>query len=186
MQPVLIYPHPRRLAIALGISVFAMVVCISAATSAEASIDRLLWGALGIPLCLLATLLLTYRLLLKRPLLAIRDDGILENSTLLSPGYLNWAEIAGADVYDHLGQRFLRIRLTDPRRIQLRLPVWQRLLIIINRAGSNVMLAVPEISLGTDVVPLAELINRHAGQGSPRKYPGAAQPDGGRPSPRKV
>lgn len=181
MQERIILPARKRLLAVLGVSLAGLLVSLTAALSTESRVDSLLWGCVALPLCLVASLIIAARLTNPRPLLRLDETGLTENSTLLSPGFLAWSEIAGADVYDHFGQRFLRIRLADPHRVQARLPSWQRLLVRLNRAGTNVILAVPESLLGCDVVPLAGTIDRLAGHGSPRRMPGVGSTEGGRP-----
>lgn len=52
----------------------------------------------------------------RRPGIVLNEDGLLDNSTGVSVGFVPWSEITGVDTYKTFNQRTLVVRVSDPRK----------------------------------------------------------------------
>lgn len=52
----------------------------------------------------------------KSPGLILNSEGIIDNASVASPGFIPWSEITGIDIFEISGQKMLIVMLTDPQK----------------------------------------------------------------------
>jgi hypothetical protein len=51
-----------------------------------------------------------------KPGLIFNREGIIDNASVASPGFIPWSEITGIDIFEINGQKMLIVMLTDPQK----------------------------------------------------------------------
>lgn len=62
-------------------------------------------------------LVVIMRMILQRePALELTDEGFVDRSSLVAAGFVPWSDVVGLRQYDTFGQRFLVVKVADPKK----------------------------------------------------------------------
>ena len=95
----------------------------------------------------------------RRPILEVGPDGIVDRASALGAGFVPWEEVEGVGVRRVLWQRFLAVRVRDPRTLLARQGPAKRWAMCFNQRITG---APINVSLGALAVGEKELVERTA------------------------
>jgi len=124
------------------------------------SVDLKIVGIMGIFFFGGGFILLLFRFVKPSPALILNRSGILDNSAIVSPGYLKWEEISRMKIINYRGKRFLGIL---PKDIEINLSkqnLLKRILYQINLSSFGVPYIIAEQNIPLKLEPLISLINK--------------------------
>lgn len=89
-------------------------------------------------------------LLIRKPALILSDDGLMDQSSYIAPGFLKWEEIMEVQFYQYGGQPFLGIITSDSELIIQRSSGLKRLLNRMNKGLVKAQVSIPVNNLDCD------------------------------------
>ncbi len=95
----------------------------------------------------------------RRPILEVGPEGMVDHASALGAGIVPWEEVEGVGVRRFLGQRFLAVRVRDPRALLARQGPAKRWAMRFNQRITGAPINVP---LGALAVGERELVERTA------------------------
>lgn len=104
---------------------------------------------LGVLGALLVAPFLLYRLVVRRPALVVGAEGILDDASMLSAGFIRWDEIEEIAVHTFGGQTFLGVMPKDAEDVLARQSSIKRGLM-----RANMSLGAPPINVPQSVLPI--------------------------------
>ena len=174
---ITIYPSVRKLLLILiGCAPFAIggvaivVGPVYAGLTAFYIVVAALFGGVCVALFGGATVYLTYRLLVRQPVLVVDDDGILVRWPPMPVEPIPWTEIETVGSYYVGGFRSLGLVLRD-RKAFIRRQPWPRRWLLAMGASDEPPIGIEQFTLPIDVYTLEEQIKTEYGH----KFESAAQ-----------
>ena len=130
------------------------------------------FGTLGVLGALLVASFLLYRLIVRRPALVVGAEGILDDASMLSAGFIRWEEIEEIGVHTFGGQTFLGVMPKDAEDVLARQSSIKRGLM-----RANMSLGAPPINVPQSVLPIkaADLAIQLAREYGVRLRPGQSR-----------
>jgi hypothetical protein len=110
---------------------------------------------IGVPFFGFCFLYIIYRIIKKRPSLIVNSEGITDNSSAISCGFIKWYDIDNLFIYDFMGQKFLGIIPKDYQAFIANITPIKRKLIQINK---RMVKAPINITQNTVAVPLEQIV----------------------------
>lgn len=118
------------------------------------SVMSVVWW-LGIVFFGLGTVMMLTRLLIRRPILIVDREGIVDRAQLIAAGRVTWDEIEGLSISTVYGQTFLGIHVHDLAALLARKSLLQRLAIRSNTSFGYAPINLPQSLLPVPVEKLA-------------------------------
>jgi len=116
---------------------------------------------IGVPFFGFGFVYFSYRLLSPKPAVIISDEGIFDNSSMVSAGMLKWEEISYIFTYDFMGQHFLGIVPVESEAVIGRLPYFKRFFLSMNELWGTPPISISETILPVSVDELLEQISEY-------------------------
>ncbi len=91
-----------------------------------------------------------------KPGLVFNDSGIVDNASSVSPGFIPWSEVVGAEIFEIQKQKLLIIKVRDPREYIARGSSLKRTL---NKANNRMVGSPISISSNTLGIKFSELVS---------------------------
>jgi hypothetical protein len=107
---------------------------------------------LGIGFFGLCGLYAVFKLFDRAPGLIVDAEGIIDNSSGLSAGRIQWSDICGFQITSLYQQRFLAIEIRAAEKYVLRAPLWKRPLVALNAKyfGSPIQISANTLKIDFD------------------------------------
>ncbi len=156
----LVVPVSRGKLIALVLA-SALSVSVSAWFGLFAPVESVVARTIalaGVALFLLCGAYAISRLVRPTPALIINREGILDNASALSVGFLGWDEIAELNEYQFRDQTFLGIVPKNLDALLLKQPAWKRVAIRGNLSFGAAPVNIPQVMLPLKVSALIDEI----------------------------
>ena len=130
----------------------------------------------------LVGLLVLRKLFDKKPGLVLDEEGIFDNSSAASAGFIPWKDIAGFDVLTIQKQRMMVVRLVDPEKYIARGGTLRQMFNRINSkmSGSPISITSSTLRIGFD--DMLALCNNYLQKYGSRAAQPALAADGARPT----
>lgn len=109
----------------------------------------------------------------RKPGLVLNSAGVVDNASAVAAGFIPWADVTGAHVYEIQGQKMLIIGVRDPRKYTERGGALRRAFNKANSGVSGSPVSITSVTLKIDFAELVSLFDRYH-----RKYGGPAAPRG--------
>lgn len=99
-----------------------------------------------------------------KPILIVNADGVMDNSSMLSFGFIPWRDVAGIRIGEVQRQRFIELEIADENAFLCRLPRWKQRMLLLNRGMGHELVCITLSTSGLspeDVLPqMQELFAR--------------------------
>ena len=152
----------RTLLILLGCLGFVgLSVWIMSLPAHEVSLKVTIAAWVGIPFFGLIGIFALYRLFSNNPALIIDVNGITDNASALSAGFIPWSNFASAAIITIKNQRMIRIDLVNVNGFLTSLGPFKRRVLKMNLAMVGYAVAIPGVSFAMPIEEVLSHINRY-------------------------
>lgn len=108
--------------------------------------------------CALCTIYIIYRCLSKKPLLIVNEKGIVDNSSALGAGLIEWNEIKDIEIRRLMGQEFIGIIPYDLEKVLSRSSKLKRFFIKVNKKMGYAPISIGKSNIYMDLEELKGII----------------------------
>lgn len=116
-------------------------------------------GAIGVLFFGLCMIYWVKSMIKRKPAIIVNNDGIIDQSTYIGAGLINWNEIADIDFVNFGGQTYLGIYTLDPDLIIDRSSSFKKMLNRMNKGLLDTQVNIPVKILDCSLEELVETIN---------------------------
>jgi len=161
-QTKIYYPSRPKLALIFlgGVALTATSLWILLDDSGDPSLKVRIAGWIGAPFFGVLSVYLLVRLIQRRPSVVIDADGIHDNASMASAGFIRWSDIASATIFSVKNQKMVGILLKDNDRFLSRFGMIRRALAKANISMGYPLVAIPETAVSVKAEQLHEEITQ--------------------------
>lgn len=142
------YPGAKKLiGLAFGALVFValgVLFIVLGQSEEEPPIMVIIIGYISVGFFGLCLVYCLYRLVNKKPSIIINQNGIMDNSSYIGGGQLQWSDIADVVLYEFMGQKFIGLKLHDTERFMARQSGMKKAFIRMNRRMLDMPVNIPQ------------------------------------------
>ncbi|GMQ64652.1 STM3941 family protein [Vallitalea maricola] len=159
---IVIYPSIRKVIkmiilslLLTGIGFFEIIYGVSKENNN--GIFATVIGFIGVAFFGLCFIYLIYRLFVKKPILVIDENGIIDNASASGVGLIKWSEIKEVIIYTYVNQKFLGIIPNNTDIIKERLNGFKKIIFNINRKKAMLISAPINIPQSVTKIKLEDI-----------------------------
>ena len=118
---VVIYPKLTKLIFLAFCGIIFVIIGVSITIGGmEAGKQSLFWVSFGVSAIVffcICLMYLVYRIFNRKPSVIINDYAIVDNSSYINGGTIQWSEISDVSIHEYMSQRFIGIQLHNPEKL---------------------------------------------------------------------